>query len=79
MNSEYLTRLWNEIYLLQYSFMFASLQLASIESQLSQEQAMHIVSKTQLQSVDDENQRLRTQVASLRRRLASATHNESDR
>ena len=55
------------------------LQLLDAEAALRHEQALHIVSKTQVQSLEDENHRLRTEITTLRRRLASATTTEVDR
>ena len=55
------------------------LQLLDTEAALRHEQALHIVNKTQVQSLEDENHRLRTEITTLRRRLASATTTEVDR
>ena len=52
-------------------------QIASLESALSQEQAMHIVTKTQLSALEDDNQRLRQQLQTARKRAASSA--EPDR
>ena len=45
-----------------------SLQVAMLESNLNQEQMMHMVTKTQLASVDEDNRRLRQQLQAARKR-----------
>ena len=51
-------------------------QISQLESALSQEQAMHIVARTQLSSIEDENQRLRTQLNNMRRRYTHGATEE---
>jgi hypothetical protein len=46
--------------------------MAALEATLSQEQAMHNVTKVQLSSVKEDNQRLRQQLQTARRRSTTA-------
>ena len=52
------------------------LQMSRLESALSQEQAMHIVTRTQLTSLEDDNQRLRTQLSNMRKRYTHGAAEE---
>ena len=52
------------------------LQISQLESALSQEQAMHIVARTQLSSLEDDNQRLRTQLNNIRKRYTHGAAEE---
>ena len=50
--------------------------MSRLESALSQEQAMHIVTRTQLTSLEDDNQRLRAQLSNMRKRYTHGAAEE---